>query len=250
MMAKERLRIGILASGSEATTAAAIITAIHNGRIKDVDIGAVGFSNENDTRKKKFIDLDVPERLIFTVNPDDYRGGDKKVDQDGFGKELLQNLEDRGVNFVTQNGWLPYTPDIVVEKYRGAIFNQHPGPVPEFGGKGMYGKRVHAARLYLVRLTNRDWWTEAIVQEVRTGENYDQGSVIKSEKVGILLNDTVESLADHVLPVEHGIQIAMINDFVQGNIKRVPPRVPLVKPGEEEDLLFVKNRAKRLYPNG
>lgn len=122
---------------------------------------------------------------------------------------------------VTQNGWLPKTPAMVIDAFPGNIYNQHPGPVPEFGGKGMYGRRVHAAVLLFKRLTKSDqMWTEAVVQ--RAAYKFDSGIVVKSQRVEILPKDTVDDLQQRVLPVEHELQIQLLDDVVNGNVVEQP----------------------------
>jgi len=169
------------------------------------------------------------------------------VDPEGFGLAILKELRERRATVVTQNGWLPITPEHVIDEFRETIFNQHPGPVPEFGGRGMYGRRVHAARLLFVRETKRDFWTEAIAQ--RVDKRYDQGAVVKSTRVDILPDDTVDDLQQRVLPVEHRTQIDLLKDVASGNVKEIPSE-KLVRLGEEKILFIAKWSARLLYPHG
>ena len=128
------------------------------------------------------------------------------------------------------------------------MFNQHPCPVPEFGGRGMYGRRVHATRLLFTRMTKRDYWTEAIAQRVH--REYDQGAVVHSARVDILPDDTVDDLQQRVLPVEHKTQIALLKNVARGSVKEVSVRETLVKPEEEQVLFLAKRVARLLYPQG
>jgi len=97
-------------------------------------------------------------------------------------------------------------------------------------------------------MTKRDYWTEAIGQ--RVNKNYDQGVVVKSARINILPEDTVEDLQKRVLPVEHQVQIALLKDVANGNIKEEKTREFLIKPGEEQVLFEAKKVAKLLYPHG
>lgn len=181
------------------------------------------------------------------VNPDDFRGEDRKVDQEGFGLALLKVLRYNGVTVITQNGWMPLTPEPVIDEFKETIFNQHPGPVPEFGGQGMYGRRVHATRLLFTRMTKRDHWTVATAQRVH--KNYDQGAVVRATRVDILPDDTVDDLQQRVLPVEHRTQIDLLKDVASGNIREIPVE-KLVRLGEEKALFVAKQSARLLYPHG
>lgn len=241
---KERLATLISGGG---TTMQEIVKACQSGEIK-MDIACIIASVPTAGGIEKARRLGIPGKDIIVVDPTNFRGADKKVDQEGFGLAILKELETRGVTIVIQNGWMPLTPENVIDEYPDTIFNQHPGPVPEFGGKGMYGRRVHAARLLFVRETRRDYWTEAIAQRVHI--DFDRGAVVKSVRVDILPEDTVDDLQQRVLPVEHRVQIELLKDVATGNIKEVSGREVLVRHGEEKILYQAKRVARMLYPHG
>lgn len=224
-----------------------VVKACQSGEIS-MDIACIISSSSSAGGIEKARHLGIPEKDIVIIDPNNFRGADKKLDLEGFGLEILKELKGHGVTVVTQNGWMPLTPESVIDAYQGAIFNQHPGPVPEFGGQGMYGRRVHAARLLFTRMTKRDGWTEAIAQRVH--RDFDQGVVVKSERVDIFPEDTVDTLQQRVLPVEHRVQIELLRDVVAGNVKETTRREKLVYPEEEQVLLVAKRVAKLLYPHG
>lgn len=91
-------------------------------------------------------------------------------------------------------------------------------------------------------------WTEVIGQRVH--QKYDQGVVVKSDKVDILSSDTVEELQQRALPVEHRVQIELLKDVASGNIKEIKRGEVLVNPGEEQVLFMAKRIARLLYPSG
>lgn len=231
-----RERLATLISGG-GTTMQEIIKACKSGEIP-MEVVCVISSNPLAGGIEKARKLGISDENIIVIDQNNIRGINRKVDQEKFGQSILQELRKRGVTVVTQNGWLPKTPENVIDAYSGKIFNQHPGPVPEFGGKGMYGRRVHAARLLFTRLTGRDNWTEAIAQMVHS--EYDQGLVVKATRVDILPEDTVEDLQQRVLPVEHRVQIELLKDVAGGHVKEITRREKLVKPEEEQTLFLVK----------
>jgi len=240
---RERL-VSLISGGG--TTMEQIIKACQSGEIP-MDVAGVISSNPTAGGIEKARRLGIPEKNIVVVDQNKFRGADRKVDLEGFGLAILKELRERGATVVTQNGWLPLTPEHVIDEYSETIFNQHPGPVPEFGGRGMYGRRVHAARMLFVRQTKRDFWTEAIAQ--RVDKKYDQGAVVKSTRVEILKDDTVDDLQQRVLPVEHRTQIDLLKDVASGNIREIPSE-KLVRPGEEKTLYVAKRMARLLYPHG
>lgn len=213
-----------------------------------MDVACVISSTPDTGGIEKAKRLGIPAENIIVVNPKDFRMDDGAIDRNKFGEQLLVELKRKNAGVVTQNGWLPLTPENVIAEYEGMIFNQHPGPVPEFGGKGMYGRRVHAARLLFARTVKRGFWTEAIAQRVH--KEFDQGVVVKSQRVEILPDDTVETLQQRVLPVEHAIQIALLKDIANDSVKEVAKRESFVRPDEEAILVQVKEAAIKLYPRG
>ncbi|MBI2021602.1 hypothetical protein HYS93_01815, partial [Candidatus Daviesbacteria bacterium] len=77
-------RLGIFISGG-GTTAAAIAEAVVLGKIPKLEIGCLLASSAEAGGVEKLIRLGMPTQDIVVVNPDDFRGDDKKVDQWGFG---------------------------------------------------------------------------------------------------------------------------------------------------------------------
>ncbi len=238
---KERLASLISGGG---TTMQQIVRASQSGEIP-MDVACVISSSVNAGGIKKAQELSIP---TVVVDPKNFRGNDGKIDQEAFGQALLKKLRDYGATVVTQNGWLPLTPAHVIDGYKDTIFNQHPGPLPDFGGKGMYGRRVHASRLLFVRETKRDYWTEAIAQRVH--KDFDKGVVVKSARVDIHPEDTVDDLQQRVLPIEHQVQIDLLKDVARGNINEQTTRTTLVRPGEDLTLSQAKRTGIFLYPHG
>lgn len=60
--------------------------------------------------------------------------------------ELIQHLTGAlAVDYVLLAGYLKLIPASLIDKYPNRMLNIHPGLLPAFGGKGMYGSRVHEA---------------------------------------------------------------------------------------------------------
>lgn len=242
----ERPRLGIFLSGG-GTTAEAIIKATLTGEVP-MKVACVVASTKKAGGIEKALQLGIPQKDIVILPPGKYRGADGKVNEERYGLKILESLSERGVDVVTQNGWMVHTPENVVLAYEGRMFNQHPGPVPEFGGAGMYGMRVHEARRRFIRAVGgRDSWTEAVAQWVHPF--YDQGGVVRSMRVKVFPNDTAEDIQKRVLPEEHRNQIDMLKDFAAGRLHEVK-RDSLILPGEEAILERVKREAIQLYPHG
>lgn len=113
---------------------------------------------------------------------------------DGYGERLLSALE--GVDWVCLAGYMRLLPDEVLRAFPDRILNVHPALLPEFGGKGMYGARVHAAVIAAGR--KESGCTVHLVNE-----HYDEGRILLQRRVPVLPEDTPETLAARILDQEH-----------------------------------------------
>ncbi len=109
---------------------------------------------------------------------------------------LLAELRRRGIGVVVLAGWLWLVPEHIVSAYRGRIVNIHPALLPEFGGKGMYGSRVHDAVIGAGR-------TRSGITIHLVNEHYDSGSVIARYECDVLPDDTPDTLAARVHQLEY-----------------------------------------------
>ena len=177
--------------------------------------------------------------------------------QEQFGQEILTHFESFGVTHFGQYGWMPLTPPAVVKAFAGCSINQHPGPLdpgrPDFGGKGMYGIRVHAAVLHFLRMLDpidprRDSpCTEVTAQRVAC--DFDEGGVLGWRCVQILEGDTPEQLQQRALPLEHRLQIETLIRLGEGRLTTIERTDgPYVFPEEDAILATAKNLAIEDYP--
>jgi phosphoribosylglycinamide formyltransferase 1 len=117
---------------------------------------------------------------------------------------LLSALESHGIRLVILAGYLRLVPPSVVQRFRGALVNLHPSLLPAFGGKGMYGRRVHEAVL-----ASGTQVTGVTVH--RVDERFDEGPILAQWPVPVLPGDTVASLAERIQGVEHRLLPAAVN---------------------------------------
>lgn len=102
-------------------------------------------------------------------------------------------LEDAGVELVCLCGYLRHFR--VGERWKGKALNIHPALLPEFGGPGMYGERVHRAVIDAGR--SESGCTVHIVDE-----EYDHGPVILKRRCPVQPSDTPAELAARVFALE------------------------------------------------
>jgi phosphoribosylglycinamide formyltransferase-1 len=119
------------------------------------------------------------------------------------GGEWLAALERHRVDLLVLAGYLKLVPAQVVARYRGRIINVHPALLPAFGGKGMYGRRVHEA--VLASGARQSGATVHLVDEV-----YDRGPILGQARVPVLPGDDPDTLAARVLEVEHRLLPAAV----------------------------------------
>lgn len=112
------------------------------------------------------------------------------------GTSLGSLLERWSIDLVVLAGYLKHIPASVIRTYHGRMINIHPGLLPDFGGPGMYGSRVHAAVLASGATT-----TGLTVHFV--DDEYDHGPMIAQWRIRVRIDDTAESLAERVLSAEH-----------------------------------------------
>jgi phosphoribosylglycinamide formyltransferase-1 len=112
------------------------------------------------------------------------------------GAALLERLESARTDVVALAGYMKLLDARVVAAYRGRAVNIHPGPLPAFGGPGMFGEHVHAA--VLAAGVPASGPTVHLVSE-----HYDEGDVLGHTPVPVLPGDDVASLAARVLAAEH-----------------------------------------------
>lgn len=123
--------------------------------------------------------------------------------------KLLGVLREHKVDYIALAGYLKLLPEMIVKEYRNRILNIHPGSLPKYGGKGMYGHFVHEAVL-----ANGENATAATVHLV--DEVYDRGRTLESVSVPVMSDDTSETLAERVLKEEHELYWQVINKLIRG----------------------------------
>lgn len=113
--------------------------------------------------------------------------------------------------WVMLSGWLK----LVVGLDPKRTVNIHPGPLPKFGGPGLYGHHVHEA---VMAAYHRGEIKQSEVTIHFVTAEYDQGPIITQFPVLIRDDDTPETLAKRVNEKERAIQSVVLNDVVSGKV--------------------------------
>jgi phosphoribosylglycinamide formyltransferase-1 len=112
------------------------------------------------------------------------------------GEAPLAALRAAGVDYLVLAGFLRLIPFNIIKAYPDRIVNIHPALLPAYGGKGMYGDRVHAA---VIAAGER----ESGITIHRVNERYDEGAVIAQFRCPVSAGDTPETLAAKIHTLEH-----------------------------------------------
>lgn len=144
--------------------------------------------------------------LLLSNNPDAYalvRAQKYGVDSKVFSRtqfkdsaEVLAWLTEKKVTHIVLAGFLWLIPEYLIKAFPEHIVNIHPALLPDFGGKGMYGMKVHEA----VRLANRKK-TGITIHLVN--EKYDDGKILAQETCEVTEEDSPDDIANKVHQLEY-----------------------------------------------
>jgi len=178
----KRYRIAIFASGN-GSNAEKIIQ--HFQGHPDIEVALVLSNNSSALVLERARNLSVPshsfERKQFLE-----------------GDVILDWLKDHSITHIVLAGFLWLVPTYLIEHYKNRIINIHPALLPHFGGKGMYGMKVHEA-------VKASGVKETGITIHLVDEHYDNGSIVFQGRCDI---DDECSPADiakrvHALEYEH-----------------------------------------------
>lgn len=110
-------------------------------------------------------------------------------------EKILDVLQEHQINFIVLAGFLLKAPPLLVDNFSKRIINIHPALLPKFGGKGMYGNRVHQTVFEAKE-------KESGITIHYVNEHYDEGDIIAQFKVGLTEHDTPETIEQKVRILE------------------------------------------------
>ena len=124
-------------------------------------------------------------------------------------RDALRTFE---AELVVLAGYMRLVPEPIVREWWGRVINVHPALLPAFGGRGMYGGRVHAA--VLASGARVSGVTVHFVDEA-----YDRGPIIAQWPVPVLEGDDASALAARVLAVEHRLLPEVVAAIAGGRVR-------------------------------
>ena len=124
------------------------------------------------------------------------------------GDHYLPELKSHQVDFIVLAGFLWKMPVTLISTYPKKIINIHPALLPKYGGRGMYGNRVHEAVIAACE-------KESGITIHYVDEQYDHGEIIFQAKCMVTEYDTVETLAQKIHVLEHTHYPKVTGDVVK-----------------------------------
>ena len=183
--------VGVLLSGT-GRTLANLLEQIRAGRL-DIDIRCVISDREN------AYGLEIARQAGLATY----------IERDS--ERIWETIRSHRVELVCLAGYLRLLP--IAADFEGAVLNIHPALLPKFGGAGFYGDRVHRAVL--------DAGETVSGCTVHCCDNeYDRGKILLQERLPVLPQDTVESLAARVFEAECGAYPEAIRRWIAARPSR------------------------------
>ena len=132
------------------------------------------------------------------------------IDQETFynSSDVLEKILNVNPSLIVLAGFLWKIPEKLINSFPEKIINIHPALLPKFGGKGMYGIRIHNA--VIEKKEKKSGITIHYVNK-----NYDEGEVIFQKTIDIKKNETPEELSSRILKLEHYFFPRIINQVLE-----------------------------------
>lgn len=189
-------RIAVLISGA-GSNLQNLIDRIADRRLRKIEIGVVISSRSNVRGVERAKEAGLPVEIIRVKD---------HADTTAFSAAVTSALERHRIDLAVMAGWLCYWQ--MPAQWLGRTINLHPSLLPDFGGKGFYGRRVHEA--VLAAKCERSGATIHWVDN-----EYDHGEILMQGHCRVHADDTPETLAQRVGLLEFKLlpaAIEMIRD--------------------------------------
>ena len=125
-----------------------------------------------------------------------------------YGDAYLPILKEAKIDLIVLAGFLWKIPVPLINAFPKRIINVHPALLPKYGGKGMYGNKVHEAVI-----TEGEKKSGITIHYV--DEHYDEGDIIFQATCDVLSDDTAEILARRIHQLEYEHYPAVIGKLIR-----------------------------------
>ena len=212
-----RARVAVLASGGGSNLQALIDYLDGLGDERAADLVLVASNRREAGALDRARSTDIRTAII-------------RSSRDASGEEMLPLLERHAIDLVVLAGYLQFVPAEVTQRFVNAMVNVHPGPIPAFGGAGMYGHHVHRAVLAAGAPSSGP--TVHYVDG-----QYDHGATIAHWPVPVLPGDDEHLLAHRVLRAEHLLLPRVVQAVAAGTPLPHTTSLPAFDPAMTDEAL-------------
>jgi len=195
----QKLKLGFLASRN-GSSARAVVAAIEAGTLNG-EARLMVSNNKSAGALEYAAEHGVPTLCIPTQS-----------DPEAADRRLAEALEAAGVELVVLSGYLRQLGPYTLARFHGRVLNIHPGPLPDFGGHGMYGRKVHEA--VIAAGVGESCATIHVVDE-----EYDHGPVVARCAVPVQPGDTAEALEARVTAQEPAFFVDTLRRISSGELQ-------------------------------
>lgn len=109
--------------------------------------------------------------------------------------EVVNVIENKNIDLIVLAGYLKLIPNELISIFTNRIINIHPSLLPKFGGKGMYGRKVHQSVI-------ESGEKESGITIHYVNQNYDEGEIIKQIKIKLSDSETPDTLESKIHDIE------------------------------------------------
>lgn len=196
-----KLHLGFFASHG-GSNMQAIIDNIKKGKLDAIPSVLIS-NNSNSGAIQRAINENIPYYHISSKthqNEEDYI------------QTIIDVLDKHNVDTLVLAGYMKILDKRIISHFNGRALNIHPALLPKYGGKDMYGIKVHQA--VIAAKEKQSGVTVHLINE-----NYDDGCILAQSIVEVCAEDTVEILAARVLEQEHIIYSETLQKIALNEIK-------------------------------
>lgn len=194
---KRKANLAVLASGS-GSNLASLISAVNQGIIDNARIALVISNKQSAYALQRAREAGIP---AINLKRSEF------ANDEAFDAEVVNWLRKYDIDVVLLAGYLRILTEPLLESYSNRILNIHPSLLPDFGGVGMYGIKVHEAVINTG--VAKSGCTIHIVNKT-----VDGGPILSKAEVPVFPDDTPHALAERVLKEEHKLYPATVREFV------------------------------------
>jgi phosphoribosylglycinamide formyltransferase 1 len=161
--------------------------------------------------------VEIKVEAIFSNKTDAYvleRAKKHSIDSIVFSKtdfydlEIVEQiLDNKGIEYIVLAGFLWLIPTKLIRKFPNRIINIHPALLPKYGGKGMYGMKVHES--VILNEEKESGITIHIVNE-----HYDEGEIVFRKTCLVDKSDTALTLAEKIHQLEYNYFPGVIEKWI------------------------------------